>query len=100
MVGQSPEMQKVQRIITRVASSKHPILIMGESGTGKHRLAREIHESSAFRDRRFVAVDCATTAPALLEADLFGYVKGGYNASSKAKEGLIQSANGGTAVSS
>jgi DNA-binding NtrC family response regulator len=96
MVGQSPEMQKVLRIITRVASSKHPVLIVGESGTGKHRLAREIHESGAFRDRPFVAVDCATTAPTLLEADLFGYVKGGYNGSSKAKEGLIQSANGGT----
>jgi len=96
MVGQSAEMQKVLRIITRVASSKHPVLIVGESGTGKHRLARAIHDSGNFRDRPFVAVDCACTAPALLEADLFGFVKGGFNGNGKAKEGLIQSANGGT----
>lgn len=96
MIGQSPEMLKVLRIISRVASSKHPVLIMGESGTGKHMLARAIHESGVFRDRPFVAVDCATTAPAILEADLFGFVKGGFNGSGKAKEGLIQSANGGT----
>lgn len=96
MVGQSAEMQKLLRIITRVASSKHPVLIVGESGTGKHRLARAIHDSGTFRERPFIAVDCACTAPALLEADLFGYVKGGFNGSNKAKEGLIQSANGGT----
>jgi DNA-binding NtrC family response regulator len=96
MVGQSAEMQKVLRIITRVASSKHPVLIVGESGTGKHRLARAIHDSGMFKDRPFVAVDCASSTPALLEADLFGYVKGGFNGSNRAKEGLIQSANGGT----
>jgi two-component system response regulator HydG len=72
------------------------VLIVGESGTGKHRLARAIHDSGIFRERPFVAVDCACTAPALLEAELFGYVKGGFNGSVRAKEGLIQSANGGT----
>jgi len=96
MVGQSAEMQKLLRIITRVASSKHPVLIVGESGTGKHRLARAIHESGMFKDRPFVAVDCASSAPGLLEADLFGYVKGGFNGNNRAKEGLMQSANGGT----
>ena len=96
MVGQSVEMQKILRIITRVASSKHPVFIVGENGTGKHRLARAIHDGGIFRERPFVAVDCACSTPALLEVELFGYVKGAYNGSSKAKDGLIQSANGGT----
>ena len=89
-------MQKILRIITRVASSKHPVLIVGEHGTGKHRLARAIHDGGIFRERPFVAVDCASSTPAVLEAELFGYVKGAFNGSSKAKDGLIQSANGGT----
>lgn len=96
MVGQSAEMQKILRIITRVASSKHPVLIVGENGTGKHRLARAIHDGGIFRDRPFVAVDCASSTPAVLEAELFGYVKGAFTGSSKAKDGVIQSANGGT----
>ncbi len=96
MVGQSAEMQKILRIITRVASSKHPVLIVGENGTGKHRLARAIHDGGIFRDRPFVAVDCASSTPGVLEAELFGYVKGAFTGSSKAKDGLIQSANGGT----
>jgi DNA-binding NtrC family response regulator len=96
MVGQSEEMQKILRIITRVASSKHPVLIVGENGTGKHLLARAIHDGGIFRERPFVSVDCAASTPAALEAELFGYVKGAFNASSKAKDGLIQLANGGT----
>ena len=72
MIGQSPEMRRLYRIIQRTASSKHPILILGEEGTGKTKLARMIHASGALRDRPFVVVDCASATPSLLENHLFG----------------------------
>jgi len=75
MLGTSAEMQKLYRIIAKVATSKHPVLVQGESGTGKETVARAIHADSPFPDRPFVVVDCASAAPAILEAELFGPVK-------------------------
>ncbi len=72
MVGQSPEMRRLRRIIERTASSKHPLLILGEKGTGKSTLARLIHATGVLRERPFVHVDCGSTPPSVLEGRLFG----------------------------
>lgn len=72
MVGQSPEMRRMRRIIERTASSKHPLLLLGEKGTGKAMLARLIHAGGVLRGQPFVHVDCGSSSPALLERRLFG----------------------------
>lgn len=71
IVGESPEMKKLERMIPNIAFSKHPVLVTGESGTGKERLARAIHEAGPLRDHSFVVVHCSSS-PASLEAELFG----------------------------
>jgi len=95
MVGVSPEMQKLYRIIAKVATSRHPVLVHGEGGTGKETVARTIHGDGPFRDRSFVVVDCAAPAPGVLEAELFGHMKSPANGS-KSKEGMLALASGGT----
>src|SRR5207237_1062720 len=94
MLGQSPEMQKLYRIIAKVATSKHPVLVQGESGTGKETIARAIHAAAPFRDRPFLLVDCASPSPAALESALFGPIKAASGA--RAKDGLYALASGGT----
>lgn len=71
LIGQSPEMQKLLRMVSKVASSKHPVLILGESGTGKEKLARAIHAAGASPNHPFVAVDCASPDAALIDNQLF-----------------------------
>jgi two-component system response regulator HydG len=95
MLGTSAEMQKLYRIIAKVTSSRHPVLIHGESGTGKETVARTIHNDGPYRDRPFVVVDCASTAPGMLESELFGHSKT-VAGLSKIKEGLLALASGGT----
>ena len=94
MLGQSPEMQKLYRIIAKVATSKHPVLVQGESGAGKETIARAIHADGPFRDRPFLLVDCASPSPAALESALFGPIKAASGA--RAKDGLYALASGGT----
>ena len=89
MIGQSPEIRRLQRIIQRTASSKHPALIVGEKGTGKEKLARLIHETGVLRDRPFVVVDCASSAPALLESRLFGLAPSGTEQPALATGGTV-----------
>jgi two-component system response regulator HydG len=72
LVGQSPEMQKLYRIISRVAAGKHPVLLQGESGTGKSLVARTIHAEGLFPERPFVVLSCAASSPAAIESQLFG----------------------------
>lgn len=96
LVGHSTEMEKLYRIIAKVASSRHPVLIQGENGSGKEMVARAIHFTGSFRDRPFVSVDCDALAPSLLESELFGYAKGAFPGAVRAKEGLLSIANGGT----
>lgn len=96
MVGRSPEMEKLYRIIAKVASSRHPVLVYGETGSGKEMVARAIHFTGPFRDKPFISVDCGSLSPAFLESELFGYVKGAWNGSALAKEGLLSIAKGGT----
>jgi len=96
LVGQSQQMQQVFKLIQRVAASRAPILIRGESGTGKEVVARSIHETGPWRDKPFVPVDCGALAPTLIESELFGYVRGAFTGAVHSKDGLLQSAEGGT----
>jgi DNA-binding NtrC family response regulator len=75
LVGQSPEMRRLFRMISKVASSQHPVLLLGESGTGKATVARAIHSQGSFPQRPFVVVDCESASPALVESLLFGQAK-------------------------
>jgi DNA-binding NtrC family response regulator len=96
MIGRSPEMDKLYRILAKVAQSSHPVLILGESGVGKELVARSIHSNGPHADRPFVPVDCGSLVPTLMESELFGYVKGAFTGANRAKEGLLASAQGGT----
>jgi DNA-binding NtrC family response regulator len=96
IIGRSPEMEKLYRIIAKAAQSTHPVLIMGESGTGKELVARCIHYSGPYHDKPFIPVDCGSLVPTLIESELFGYVRGAFTGAIRAKEGLLAIANGGT----
>jgi DNA-binding NtrC family response regulator len=96
IVGRSPEMEKLYRIIAKAAQSTHPVLVLGESGTGKEMVARSIHFSGPFRDKPFIPVDCGSLVPTLIESELFGYVKGAFTGAVQSRDGLLAIAEGGT----
>jgi two-component system response regulator HydG len=96
IVGHSPEMEKLYRIISKAAQSTHPVLILGESGTGKELVARSIHYSGPYKDKPFIPVDCGSLVPTLIESELFGYVRGAFTGAVRPKEGLLTTAEGGT----
>jgi DNA-binding NtrC family response regulator len=96
IVGSSAKIQDVLRMISRLKDTRTPVLISGESGTGKELVARAIHFRGSFASRPFVAVDCGSLVPTLIESELFGYEKGAFTGALRSKTGLFQSANGGT----
>lgn len=96
LVGNSEPMRAVGRLCTEVAGSDVTVLIEGESGTGKELVARAIHLQSARRERPFISVNCAALAEQLLEAELFGHVKGAFTGAVATKPGRFQLADGGT----
>lgn len=96
IVGRSPEMEKLYRLIAKVSRSAHPVLVQGESGTGKELVARAIHFTGPFRDQPFIPVDCGSLVPTLIESELFGYVRGAFTGAVRSKEGLLSIAHGGT----
>ena len=98
IIGRSPEMEKVYRIIAKAAQSTHHVLITGESGTGKELVARCIHYSGPHHDQPFIPVDCGSLVPTLIESELFGYVRGAFTGAVRAKEGLLSVAQGGTVL--
>ena len=98
IIGRSPEMEKLYRILAKVAQGSHPVLILGESGTGKELVARALHANGLQRSRPFVPVDCRSLVPALMESELFGYVKGAFAGANRSKEGLLAAAEGGTVL--
>jgi DNA-binding NtrC family response regulator len=95
IVGASAKIQDVLRMISRLKDTRTPVLITGESGTGKELVARAIHFRGMFANRPFVAVDCGSLVPTLIESELFGYEKGAFTGANKSKMGLFQAANGG-----
>jgi DNA-binding NtrC family response regulator len=96
LVGESETMRAVSRLIAEVANSDVTVLIEGESGTGKEIVARSIHLQSARREQPFISVNCAALAEQLLEAELFGHVKGAFTGAVANKPGRFQLADGGT----
>jgi DNA-binding NtrC family response regulator len=96
IVGTSAKIQDVLRIAARLRDTRTPVLITGESGTGKELVARAIHYGGSLASMPFVAVDCGSLVPTLMESELFGYEKGAFTGAMKSKRGLFQSANGGT----
>ncbi|MFO0793598.1 MAG: sigma-54 dependent transcriptional regulator [Candidatus Brocadiaceae bacterium] len=96
IVGSSREIQKVLDMISRVAFSSATVLITGESGTGKELVARAIHFTGNRKDRKFVAINCATLSESLLESELFGHMKGAFTGAIRDKKGLFEEADGGT----
>jgi DNA-binding NtrC family response regulator len=83
-------------MVARLKDTRTPVLIYGESGTGKELVARAMHFRGAFAGRPFVAVDCGSLVPTLIESELFGYEKGAFTGALKSKQGLFQAADGGT----
>jgi two-component system response regulator AtoC len=96
IIGTSANIQDVLRMISRLKDTRTPVLISGESGTGKELAARAIHFRGSMAQTPFVAVDCGSLVPTLMESELFGYEKGAFTGASRSKAGLFQSANGGT----
>ncbi len=96
IVGDSPKMLAVFEKVERVAPMDSTVLLCGESGTGKELFAGAIHARSQRAHRQFIAVDCSTLSPSLLESELFGHVKGSFTGAIRDKEGIFSVANGGT----
>jgi two-component system response regulator AtoC len=96
VIGHSPEMVEVYKLVARVAPLQTTVLIQGESGTGKERIARLIHKTSARSSGPFKAVNCGALTETLLESELFGYVKGAFTGAGSHKIGLFEAAQGGT----
>ena len=96
IVGSHAKIQDILRMIARLKDTRTPVLITGESGTGKELVARAIHFHGTFNKRPFVAVDCGSLVPTLIESELFGHEKGAFTGAIRAKDGLFQAANGGT----
>lgn len=96
IITASPEMLEVCRMVEKVGATTAAVLLLGESGTGKELLARSLHDSSARKDKRFVAINCAAIPDTLLESELFGYERGAFTGANKQTLGRIETANGGT----
>jgi len=96
MIGSSPEMMEIWKMVGRVADSDAAVLITGESGTGKELLARAIYSNSVRRQRQFLAVNCAALPETLLESELFGHEKGAFTDAHCRKIGKFEQCNGGT----
>jgi len=94
--SKSPVMKRLFETARQAASSEATILLMGESGTGKNVLARQIHSWSARSERPFVVVNCTTLSENLLESELFGHVRGSFTGAVKDKPGRLEAADGGT----
>src|SRR5215210_3280524 len=95
LVGNSPRLRHVHRMVDKLASGRWPALILGETGTGKEVVSRSIHAANPLG--AFVTIDCSSFVGPLMESELFGHAKGSFTGAVNAKVGLIEAANGGTA---
>ena len=96
LVGGSPAMATLRATIRRYAPSRAPVLITGETGTGKELVARALHEASPRAAEPFVAVNCGGIADTLLESELFGHARGAFTGATRARKGLFEAAGAGT----
>ena len=96
IIGSSPPMQAVYRLVAQCAPTSSTVLLTGESGTGKELIARAIHYNSLRKDKPFVAVDCNSLSENLLESELFGHVKGAFTGAVTSKKGMFEVAGSGS----
>lgn len=96
IIGQSPKMQELFRIIPRIAQSSSNVLISGESGSGKELVAHAMHNLSHRKGKNFVTINCAAFPEGLLESELFGHMKGAFTGAMYNKQGLFEIADGGS----
>lgn len=97
MLGESPEMKAVEATVQRLAASASTVLVTGESGVGKEYVAKALHDASAPPgEKPFVAVNCGAIPEPLIEAELFGYVRGAFTGAARDKRGYFEQAHGGT----
>jgi two-component system response regulator PilR (NtrC family) len=96
LLGNSPRMKAVKKMVADVAATNSTILITGESGTGKELVARAVHAASGRHDRPFVSINCGAFPETLLESELFGYVKGAFTGAAANRKGLFEYADTGT----
>lgn len=96
IIGSSKALTDVLGLVDLAASSSSPLLVTGETGTGKNLVARAVHYRSALRNEPFVSINCLTIPESLIEAEMFGYEKGAFTGAASAKKGLVEMADGGT----
>ncbi|HZW87260.1 MAG TPA: sigma-54 dependent transcriptional regulator [Gallionella sp.] len=96
LLGQAPAMVKVRGLIERVSRSQAPVLVSGESGSGKELAAKLIVQSGARRDKAMITVNCGAIPENLMESEFFGYKKGAFTGADKDRDGFFQAAHGGT----
>jgi len=96
--GTNPRMQQIQALVGHVGWSEAPVLIQGETGTGKEMLARELHANSPRADKIFLKLNCAALPSELVESELFGYERGAFTGAFQKKIGMFEAANGGTVL--
>ncbi|MGZ6132193.1 MAG: sigma-54-dependent transcriptional regulator [Myxococcaceae bacterium] len=96
LVGRSAAILEIYKQVARAAATSVPVLITGETGTGKEQVARSLHQRSQRSAGRFVAVDCGAIAESLMESELFGHARGAFTGASGARRGLFEEATGGT----
>jgi two-component system, NtrC family, response regulator AtoC len=98
LIGQSPAMVDLYKLIARVANLDSTVLIQGETGTGKELVARAIHYASSRKEHPFVTVDCAAVPEPLFESELFGHERGAFTGALAARQGLLETAQSGTCL--
>jgi len=96
LIGETPAMQQVRRLIDTIAPTDASVMILGETGTGKELVARSLHDKSRRADRAFIPVNCGALPENLVESELFGHRKGAFTGADVNRKGLFEVANGGT----
>lgn len=96
LLGSSPAMRRLYRLIRRVSQTDANVMLVGESGSGKELAARTVHEQSPRAAAPFIAINCAALTPELVESELFGHVRGAFTGAESDREGCFEQGNGGT----
>ena len=96
LIGETPSMQQVRRLIETIAPTEATVMILGETGTGKELVARSLHDKSERASRAFIPVNCGALPENLVESELFGHRKGAFTGADTNRKGLFEVANGGT----
>lgn len=96
LIGKSEQMLRLYELIGKISQSTCPVLLLGDTGTGKELVARAIHFTGSRHEKALIPVDCSALTPTLIESELFGYVRGAFTGADHSKKGLLLAANEGT----